>query len=114
MEEKRKDKRLDLEGELVIKRLDNNETSSSRAKINIKDVSKSGIGFTCQEPLSIGAVYDCYLTIWTKETIHCFIEIVRSFKSGADINYGGVFIGMPEMDSKRIEIYTTFQELVIH
>ncbi len=111
MEEKRKDKRLELNGELVIKRLDKAETDSERHKITIKDLSKSGLGFMCDKPLSIGAVYECYLTIWTKETIHCFVEVVRSFTKDNCINYGGIFVGMTEMDQKRIEIYATFQEL---
>ena len=110
MEEKRKAKRLDLEGEIVLSRLDDIDTSNSRARVSIKDVSKSGIGFACDRTLTIGAVYECFLTIWTKETIHSFIEIVRSFEKDGEFMYGGIFIGMSEMDIKRIEIYSTFQE----
>lgn len=109
MEEKRKDKRLDLGGELIIKQL-GGSTGTQRAQITIKDVSKSGIGFTCTENLSIGNVYECNLTIWTKEVIHCFVEVIRCFTVGGQLGYGAIFIGMPEMDAKRIEIYTTFAE----
>ncbi len=110
MEEKRKDRRLDLQSEIIIKKLDTEPKKETKAKIHIKDVSKSGIGFNCDFQLSIGGVYECELTIWTKETIHTFIEIVRMNKIGDTFNYGGIFIGMSEVDSKRIEIYFTFDE----
>jgi len=108
MEEKRKDKRMDLTCEIVLNRLDIKDNENVRAAVTVKDVSKSGIGFTCNQTLSIGAVYECYLTIWTKEVIHTFIEIVRSYEQNGEFIYGGIFIGMPEMDMKRIEIYSTF------
>lgn len=109
MEEKRKNKRLDLTGELILRKL-GGAGSTSRVQISIKDVSKSGMGFSCNESLAIGSVYECNLTIWTKEVIHCFVEVVRSYEKAGELGYGGIFIGMPEMDSKRIEIYTTLNE----
>lgn len=109
MEEKRKNKRLELKGELILKKL-GGAGNISRVQISIKDVSKGGMGFSCAESLAIGSVYECNLTIWTKEVIHCFVEVVRSFENAGEFGYGGIFIGMPEMDSKRIEIYTTFKE----
>lgn len=110
MDEKRRDRRLDLESEIIIKKLDSDVSKETKAKVAIKDVSKSGMGFTCDYQLSIGSVYECSLTIWTKDTIHCFIEIVRMSKVGEGFSYGGIFIGMSEMDSKRIEIYSSFEE----
>lgn len=109
MEEKRKNKRLELTGELILKKL-GGTGATNRVQISIKDVSKSGMGFNCSENLAIGSVYECNLTIWTKEVIHCFVEVVRSFEKAGELGYGGIFIGMPEMDSKRIEIYTTFKD----
>jgi hypothetical protein len=53
----------------------------------------------------MGAVYEAYLTIWTKEVIHAFIEIVRIEKIENGYNYGGLFIGMPECDLQRIDVY---------
>ena len=111
MEEKRRDKRLELQGELILKKI-GGESSVSRVQISIKDVSKSGIGFTCPESLTLGSVYECNLTIWTKEVIHAFIKIVRiEMKDDDYFEYGGTFVGMPEMDSKRIQIYQQVEEL---
>ena len=104
--ERRKNKRLELESRLIIKRLDGG-AESEQVAIQVTDVSKTGLGFSCTIPLEIGAVYEAYLTIWTKEVIHAFVEIVRIEKEEETFRYGGVFIGMPEMDAARIEIYDT-------
>ena len=74
-QDRRKNRRTDLDSKLVIKRLDGD--SRNEVTINITDVSKQGVGFECREPLQIGEVYEAYLTIWTKEVIHAFLQIVR-------------------------------------
>lgn len=109
MDERRKNKRMDLTSRLLVKRLDKNETGTE-VSIEITDVSKTGVGFTCKEALTIGAVYEAYLTIWTKEVLHSFLEIVRIEKEGNELYYGSIFIGMPEMDSSRIEVYETVRD----
>lgn len=102
--ERRKNKRMDLEARLIIRRLDC-VNDPDEVAIEIIDVSKTGVGFNCTVPLEIGAVYEAYLTIWTKEVIHAFIEIIRISKEEEVFKYGGIFIGMSEMDASRIEIY---------
>lgn len=108
MEEKRKNKRTELLSRLVIKRLDGQGVEE--VSIDVTDVSKTGVGFTAAKPLTIGAVYETYLTIWTKEVLHAFVEIVRIEKNGSNFNYGGIFIGMPEMDAHRIEVYQMVED----
>ena len=108
MNERRKSKRTSMESRLIMKRLDGN--SNNEVLINIVDVSKDGIGFECTEPLQIGEVYESYLTIWTKEVIHAFLQIVRIELKSGGYSYGAIFIGMPEMDSARIETYQTVSE----
>ena len=65
MEERRKNKRMELESKLLIKRMDNSELSEE-VNITVTDVSKTGIGFLCDAGLEVGAVYESFLTIWTK------------------------------------------------
>jgi hypothetical protein len=108
MNERRKTKRSDLSSRLVIKRLD--EEGVQEVAIEVLDVSKTGIGFISTEPLGIGAVYEGYLTIWTKEVLHAFIEIVRIEKKEDVFEYGAIFIGMPEMEANRIEVYQSFND----
>ena len=47
MEERRKNNRLELGLTLCVKRLDNDE--NKELKIEVTDVSKTGIGFCCDE-----------------------------------------------------------------
>ena len=109
MNERRKSKRTNLESRLIMKRLDGN--SNHEVLINIVDVSKDGIGFECAEVLQIGEVYESYLNIWTREVIHAFLQIVRIELKSGTYAYGAIFIGMPEMDSARIETYQTISEM---
>ena len=110
MEERRRSKRIELTSSLVVKRLD--DGTNDEVTIEIVDVSKTGVGFTCERPLEIGAVYESYLRIWTQEVLHAFLEIIRIEKKGAGLfGYGAIFIGMPEMDAARIEVYDTVETL---
>jgi len=108
MQERRKSKRTKLQSKLMIKRLDTQ--GNKEVMIDINDVSKTGVGFICNEVLSIGNVYESFLTIWTKEVIHAFLRIVRIEMIDGQFHYGAVFIGMPEMDAARIETYQTVME----
>ncbi|MCR4728543.1 MAG: PilZ domain-containing protein [Lachnospiraceae bacterium] len=108
MDEKRKSKRTELLSKLLIKRLDGSKIEE--ASIDVTDLSKTGVGFSSTKVLSIGGVYEAFLTIWTKEVLHAFVEIVRIEKKGDTYIYGGIFIGMPEMDAARIETYQTVED----
>lgn len=110
MEERRKSKRMDLEAKLMVNRLDS--TEGQAVVINILDVSRTGVGFSCPDQLDIKAVYECYLTIWTKEVIHACLQIVRMNKEESGVfHYGAVFIGMSEQDAFRISVYEQFSEV---
>lgn len=113
MDEKRKAERTELLSRLVVKHLGGTDGAAKEVAVEITDVSKSGVGFECTEKLEIGAVYEGFLTIWTKEVLHCFMEIVRIVKKDTDsYEYGAIFIGMPDMDTKRIEVYQTVSKNV--
>lgn len=106
MEEKRHSQRSELTSKLMIKRLDSQD-AGEEVTIDITDVSKGGVGFTCNKALEIGAVYESFLEIWTKEVLHAFLEIVRIEKKGDEYFYGSSFVGLPEMEAQRIATYQT-------
>ena len=60
MEERRRSKRTELHSVLVIKRLGSQDEQEITIEVN--DISKTGVGFVCEEPLAIGNVYESYLT----------------------------------------------------
>lgn len=106
MDDRRKSIRTKLVSRLIVKRLDTNE--NQEVEIDVTDVSKDGVGFTAIKALKIGAVYEGFLTIWTKEVIHAFLQIVRIELLNDDLyGYGARFVGMPEMEANRIEVYQT-------
>lgn len=106
MKEKRDGRRMSLSAQLFIKNLNDTNERAEEVKIEVLDVSRSGVGFICNTPLSIGEVYETQLKIWTDEIIHAFLKIVR-IEQTEDEQYicGTIFIGMPEINSRRIEIY---------
>lgn len=106
MEEKRNDRRMGLSAKLLIKNMNDGEAQAEEVAIDVLDVSKSGVGFICDTPLEIGAVYETQLKIWTDEIIHAFLKVVR-IEQTKDEKYicGTIFIGLPEMNAKRIEVY---------
>ncbi|MCM1112437.1 MAG: PilZ domain-containing protein [Muribaculum sp.] len=108
MEERRRNKRTAMESKLLMKRLDGGE--HTEVAIDIVDVSKRGIGFTADCLLEVGQVYESYLTIWTKEVLHAFLRIVRIELKETEYVYGATFIGMPETEANRIEVYQSFHE----
>lgn len=108
MQERRKSKRSPLQSKLMITRIDDNVTEE--VAIDVSDLSKGGIGFTCDEILQIGSIYESYLTIWTKEVLHAFVQIVRIEMKDSGYAYGASFVGLPEMDASRIAVYQTVNE----
>ena len=109
MEERRRSKRMELDAKIMVKRLD--EDTAEEIIIEIVDISKTGAGFNCKTPLTIGAIYEAYLTIWTKEVIDAVIEIVRRKDVEDGYEYGAEFIGMTDTDALKIDIYQIFNEL---
>lgn len=111
MEERRKNRRIELASKLLIKRMDH-EGEPREVDIEVIDASKTGVGFICSAKLEIGAVYESYLTIWTKEVLHVFLEIIRVVdKENGMREYGSIFIGMSEQDASRIAAYDTIDNM---
>lgn len=111
MDDRRKNRRIELISKLLIKRMDR-EGGSEEVNIEVTDASKTGIGFLCSEQLQIGAVYESFLTIWTKEVLHAFLEIVRVVGKGDGMyEYGAIFIGMSEQDASRIAAYDMIETM---
>lgn len=108
MDERRRRNRTDLEAQLNIKRTDG--SSIEEVAIDVTDVSLTGIGFMCEEELEMGAIYEGTLTIWTKEKIKVFLDIVRRRETDGKFNYGAHFVGMPDLYKRKIGVYQTVEE----
>ncbi len=105
---RRKYRRHTLSVKLYMTRVD--DDSGLGIPVEVLDISRAGVGFICEQELTNGAIYRANIKIWTGDVIPAFINVVRvSHAVGGNI-YGGVFIGMPESDSCRIEVYETYLE----
>ena len=109
MEDRRKHRRLELTGELLVKELSGSGKHES-FDIDITDCSRDGIGFSVNRPLTIGSNYEANLTLWNKDKIHVFIQIARAVKLENTFHYGGIFIGMPDSDKMRIQVHETVED----
>ena len=105
MQEKRNSRRMSLSARLLIKNM-HDTSEKEEVEIEVLDVSKTGVGFICDAPLEIGAVYEALLKIWNDDVIHAFLKVVR-IEQTQDEKYicGTIFIGLPEMNAARIEVY---------
>lgn len=112
MIEKRGSMRMNLSATLLMKNMNDGPAKEEEVIIEVLDVSKTGVGFVCDVPLSIGAVYETFLKIWTDDVIHAFLKVVR-IEQTKEERYicGTIFIGLPEMNAKRIEVYDLLQRM---
>ena len=59
MEEKRKNKRLDLDVNVQLERLDEDGVTTLKfVHVDVTDISKSGIGFDCKKKLEMNSYYE--------------------------------------------------------
>lgn len=107
MQEKRKNKRFVLDAEIVMERIDG--TKKKNVPITVQDVSKTGMGFYCDEILEMNSVYKVRIRIWTGDVVDTFVNIIRFDNTGSEYVYGGVFIGMPDNDASKFSIYELFE-----
>lgn len=108
MDERRRRQRTDLDAQLKIKRADGSKIAE--VEITVTDVSITGIGFTCSEQMEIGEIYEGTLTIWTKEKIKVFLDIVRRSEIDGGFSYGAHFVGMPDLYKRKIGVYQTVED----
>lgn len=111
MEERRKARRMKLESTITVKRIDSG--MEKEVTIDIKDLSKSGIGFYCSEQLEVGAIYQSSVIIWTKEIIPALLKIVRKVEEEDKNFYGAEFMGLSEIDIFRISVYEELDKLSV-
>lgn len=111
MDEKRKAQRLDLDVVVELSRIDedNGITTVKMARVEVVDLSRSGIGFIAQQELEIGSFYNTKIQIWTKDIIEAIIKIVRcKVEEDGTYHYGAFFVGMIDKDALKIDVYQMF------
>ena len=112
MEEKIRDRRLDLDVTLELSRIDDADgiTTIKLVHVEVLDLSRGGIGFKTKQELKAGSFYNTKLQIWTKDIIEAIVKIVRCDKVGDEYHYGATFVGMIDKDALKIDVYRMFYE----
>ena len=110
MEEKRNGKRLDLDVTIELSRIDDDDdiTTVRMARVEVIDLSRSGIGFKTKQELKIGSFYNTKIQIWTKDIIEAIIKVVRCMDENGQYHYGATFVGMIDKDALKIDVYEMF------
>lgn len=114
MIDKRRYKRLDIDVNLKINELSkgiiNEEESIEGWQIDVFNISKSGMGFTCNYDIPIGTFFDTKVLLWMKDTFEAVIKVVRKNKDGDKYVYGCEFVGLVDNISAKIDVYQILQE----
>lgn len=107
MNDKRRNKRMDMNVILRINNLslEDEKKGLNNVEIHTFNISRDGMGFTSEVELPEDGFFDTDVEIWTKETFHAIIKIVRKSKLEHGWEYGCVFLGLGEMDAYRIDVY---------
>ena len=111
MDEKRNAKRLDLDVVIELSRIDGDDgiTTVKMARVDVVDLSRSGIGFVAKQKFEVGSFYNTKVQIWTKDIIEAIIKIVRcKEEENGDYHYGATFVGMIDKDALKIDVYQMF------
>lgn len=107
MEEKRKAKRLPIKLELTISQLfkqDNITIPDVNESIEVINISKIGIGFSCKSEIPEGYYFDANIQL-PKSHFLTVIKIVRIQKQEDSYLIGGEFVGLGDILSRSIDEY---------
>lgn len=108
MEERRKFKRLPLKLELKISSLfkQNYECIPDiNESIKIKDISKTGVGFTCLHELPLNFYFDAKIQLTPDKYFFAVLKIIRIDKIPEGFTVGCEFVGLADILSMRLDEY---------
>lgn len=111
MEERRRSRRHEIDLEIKLRRLNGGplEQDAEAEMVELRDLSKTGLGFFSRKELEIGSFYDAKITLWTMESMNAMFEIVRYQPEGDGYVYGGMFLALPDTEAFRIDVYELFK-----
>ncbi len=117
MKERRRSKRLKAELKLNISSLfrqDNIRVDNIDAPIEVRNISKNGIGFKSGSILPLDYYFNARLQLGDEDSIlYCVVKIIRQEAEGDDgtFMYGAEFVGMPSVLEY---IFDEFEERSLH
>lgn len=110
MKERRKYQRYPLKLELKISSLfkqDYELIPDINENIEIKNISKNGIGFTCNRDLPLNYYFDAKIQLSDDKFFYAVLKIIRVKKLEEGYFVGCEFIGLADILSMRIDSYSS-------
>ena len=115
MEEKRRHERLPLKLELNISELfkqDYELIPDINEGIEVKNISKSGIGFVCSHELPLNYYFDANIQLSEDKHFYAVLKIIRAEKQEGKYFIGCEFVGLADILSARVDLYGEELKLV--
>lgn len=106
--EKRKQKRYPSDIKLTVESLykqDYVEIENVNEDIELTDISRSGIGFSCTQEFPIGYYFNARIVFDEKRYFYSVIKLLRSEKTDGRYHYGCEFVGLADVLSIMVEDY---------
>ena len=108
--ERRRHKRFPIELKLTASKLfkqDHVFMDDVNADIELVDISRSGIGFTCGKQLPLDFYFDANVILDEKEHFYCVIKIVRVGGEQEDgrFYYGAEIVGLAPFLADKVDEY---------
>lgn len=108
MNEKRKHKRIPLKLELSVSSLfkqDFETIPNIDTNLEVKNISKSGIGFESTNELPLDYYFDARIQLTEEQFFLAIVKIVRVEKIDEMYLIGCEFVGLADMLSQKIDMY---------
>lgn len=108
MDERRKAKRIPLKLELTISSLfkqDYEHIPDINEDIEIKNISKSGIGFSCTHELPLNFYFDAKIELTPNKYFYAVLKIIRTEKLEKGYFVGCEFVGLSDIVSMKVDLY---------
>ena len=103
MQERRRNTRFNFYAQMRI----HDGVEEKWADVDVSDISRSGIGFSCDQMLMLGQTYEFNLRIWSSKVIEAHMRIVRGHAKDVGYNYGATFVDLSAESFNEIGIYET-------
>lgn len=108
MEERRKYERLPLKLELTISSLfkqDYELIPDMNESIEIKNISRAGIGFVCVNELPLNYYFDAKVQLTPDKYFYSVLKIIRIEKLEQGYFVGCEFVGLADILSMKVDLY---------
>lgn len=109
MYDRRRHKRLPIKMTLNINMLfkqDNEIINNISEEIEVINISKTGLGFYCEDNLPLGYYFDAKIELDNeKNYFYCVIKIIRKEPMDDGYLFGCEFVGLAEILSRKIDDY---------